>query len=276
MSEFLPYFELRKNNSKKILFPKNLEAYTADEAGHELLVTLSHSGPLFRPLVAYLGLFRPASRDLSHERALRLAKEALALLDQGASPAGLQRALTETVEAMRQKRDGGQIKPLTNHNYLKKVLETVGAEPAAVTEYVTSETPAPRGKRAQALASLADWGRAGWLEQALADGLAALLTLGLDGAPAADIVCRTADVWRFAVEKSGCRVEAVDRPRVTQGFASLLQQPLKRWPEPAALVACLPRRPERQKLDEPPLSDAQRAAGKAALDKLIKELSGGM
>lgn len=254
----------------------SLEAYTADDAGRELLVLLAGTGPLFRPLVAYLGLFRPASRDLSHERALRLAKEVLALTSQGANVAPLQQALTETVEAMRQKRDGGQIKPLSNHNYLKKVFESVRAEPACMTEYVTKEATAPRGRRAQALDALAEWGRAGWLEGALSEGLAALLALGLDGAPAGDIICRTADVWRFAVEKSGCRIEQIDRDRVTAGFASLLQQPLKRWPEPAALVACLPRRPERQKLDEPPPSAEQRAAGKAALAKLVRDLSGGM
>ncbi len=252
----------------------SLEAYTADEAGRELLVTLAKSGALFRPLVAYLGLFRPASRDLSHDRALKLAREVLEL---AADPRALAQALSETVEAMRQKRQEGDVRPLKNHNYLKRVLESVALAPREVTEYVTEGTPRPaRGKRAQAMELLAEWGAGGWLERSLAEGLAALLALGLDGAPATDVVCRTADVWRLVLERAGVRIEEVDARRVRAGFEGLLRQPHKRWPEPAALLACMPRRPDRQKLDEPPPSEADRAAAKAALSKLIADLSGGM
>ena len=138
----------------------SLEAFTADDAGRELLVLLASTGPLFRPLVAYLGLFRPASRDLSHERALRLARE---VVDLGADPRAMAAALTDTVEAMRAKRDGGQVKPLTNHNYLRKVLETVaGAPPAVGAQHAAplqQQPAAPRSKRAQGIASLEDWSR---------------------------------------------------------------------------------------------------------------------
>ena len=142
----------------------SLEAFTADDAGRELLVLLASTGPLFRPLVAYLGLFRPANRDLSHERALRLARE---VVDLGADPRAMAAALTDTVEAMRAKRDGGQVKPLTNHNYLRKVLETVGATHASPltggveTTRATHASPLqqPRSKRAQGIASLEDWSR---------------------------------------------------------------------------------------------------------------------
>ena len=72
----------------------SLEAFTADDAGRELLVLLASTGPLFRPLVAYLGLFRPASRDLSHDRALRLARE---VVDLGADPRAMAAALAEPV-----------------------------------------------------------------------------------------------------------------------------------------------------------------------------------
>ena len=141
----------------------SLEAFTADDAGRELLVLLASTGPLFRPLVAYLGLFRPANRDLSHDRALRLAREVVALADQGASIAPLQQALVETVEAMRAKREAGQVKPLTNHNYLRKVLETVAGVPPAVGAQhaapLQQQPAAPRSKRAQGIASLEDWSR---------------------------------------------------------------------------------------------------------------------
>ena len=138
----------------------SLEAFTADDAGRELLVLLASTGPLFRPLVAYLGLFRPASRDLSHDRALRLARE---VVDLGADPRAMAAALADTVEAMRAKRDGGQVKPLTNHNYLRKVLETVaGAPPAVGAQHAAplqQQPAAPRSKRAQGIASLEDWSR---------------------------------------------------------------------------------------------------------------------
>jgi hypothetical protein len=138
----------------------SLEAFTAADAGRELLVLLASTGPLFRPLVAYLGLFRPANRDLSHERALRLAREVVEL---GADPRALAAALTDTVEAMRAKRDAGQIKPLTNHNYLRKVLETVQIPPSPPLAKGGGERSErgdlPRSKRAQGIAALEDWSR---------------------------------------------------------------------------------------------------------------------
>ena len=48
-----------------------LEALIQDDAGSELLGLLAGLGrPLARPLVQYLGLFRPAKSDLSNARAL--------------------------------------------------------------------------------------------------------------------------------------------------------------------------------------------------------------
>lgn len=104
-----------------------LEAWAEDEAARELMALLSGlDATLARPLVAYLGLFRSGSRALSWERALRLAREALAL---DADPTRMAAALSQTVEQLRLKRDGGDIRPLSGHGYLKKVLE---GTPAAV------------------------------------------------------------------------------------------------------------------------------------------------
>ncbi len=248
----------------------SLEAYTADESGRELLVLLAGSGSLFKPLVAYLGCFRPASRDLSHARDLKLAREVLEL---PADRSALAKALTETVEAMRAKRDQGDVRPLKNHNYLKRVVESVDAGGHAVTEYVANDNPAPRGKRASAIVALSEWAGSGWLERGLAEGLSALLTLGLDGTPAADVICRTADIWRLVAQRQGLKIEEIDAPRIRKGFEKLLSQGLKRWPEPAALIEALPRRPERPKLDEPPLSAAEREAGKQRLRELREQLA---
>lgn len=100
-----------------------LEAWAEDEAAREMMALLAGlDAELGRPLVAYLGLFRSASRALSWDRALRLAREVLALCPDSARLAA---ALVVTVEQLRAKRDAGDVRPLTNHNYLKRVLEGV-------------------------------------------------------------------------------------------------------------------------------------------------------
>ena len=96
----------------------SLEAVCQDEAGRELLGILANlPGEASRALVQYLGLFRPEKRDLSNDRALRLAREVLALC---ADSLRLSAAMSETVEAIRAK--SGAV-PMKNHNYLRRVLE---------------------------------------------------------------------------------------------------------------------------------------------------------
>ena len=101
-----------------------LEAVVQDEAARAMLALLHGlPGGLGQALVSYLGLFRPERYDLTWERALRLAHEALAM---EADHARLAWALAETVERIRAK---GESRRMTNHNYLRKVLE--GAPAAA-------------------------------------------------------------------------------------------------------------------------------------------------
>ena len=100
----------------------SLEAVCQDEAGRELLGLLANlPGEASRALVQYLGLFRPEKRDLSNDRALRLAREVLALC---ADSLRLSAAMSETVEAIRAK--SGAV-PMKNHNYLRRVLEGMPA-----------------------------------------------------------------------------------------------------------------------------------------------------
>ena len=105
----------------------SIEQAVEDEAARELMGLLSDlPREVSRPLASYLGLWRSKSRALAWERALRIAREALEL---HADTAALGAALSETVEAMRQKQDAGGWRPLQNHNYLKRVLESVAARP---------------------------------------------------------------------------------------------------------------------------------------------------
>jgi hypothetical protein len=137
----------------------SLEAFVSDDAGRELLVTLAGTGPLFAPLVHYLGCFRSPSRDLSYKRALKLTKE---VLDLGADPAQLGAALHETTEALYAKRQNGDDRPLKNHNYLLQVLESVSNRDNIGSSM--SMQPSNKGKgrsiskRAQGMAALEDWG----------------------------------------------------------------------------------------------------------------------
>lgn len=98
-----------------------LEAWAEDDAARELMALLSTlDATLGRPLVAYLGLWRSASRALAWDRALRIAREVLAL---DADAQRLAAALTQTVEQLRAKRDAGDVRPLTSHGYLLRVLQ---------------------------------------------------------------------------------------------------------------------------------------------------------
>ena len=73
-----------------------LEAWAEDEAAREMMGLLSGlEATLGRALVAYLGLWRSPSRALAWERALRLAREVLALEPDAARLAA---ALSQTVE----------------------------------------------------------------------------------------------------------------------------------------------------------------------------------
>ncbi|GAB4209923.1 MAG: hypothetical protein Fur0019_17310 [Tibeticola sp.] len=115
-----------------------LEAWAEDDAAREMMAILSTlDATLGRPLVAYLGLWRSASRALAWDRAVRIAREVLAL---EADAQRLAAALAQTVEQLRAKRDGGDIRPLSGHGYLKKVLE--GTPAVAAVEVLGRGEPA--------------------------------------------------------------------------------------------------------------------------------------
>lgn len=255
-----------------------LEAALDSDAAGELQLILAQAGPMARPLITYLGLFRSKTRALSFDRAVRLAGEVLAL---GGNPHALTTALAETVEAMRAKRDQGQVKPLTNHNYLKRVLESVAGRADVVPPAIPAgsdslnEIPhAPRGKRAQAIALLAAWGEGDWLRTLIADGLAAMVAMILDGAPGAEMICRTADTWQHVMVGS-CTIEAVDSARVKQAFSRLLKA-VEKWPEPKAIWSHMPRRPEQERLPGPDRSDQACRMAKEGIKQMRQQLAGGM
>lgn len=134
----------------------SLDALAQDEAGRELLGLLSKlDADAGTALVGYLTLFRSHTRDLANDRALRLAKDALALSE---SLPALAEAMRATVEQIRAK--GGD--PLSNHNYLRKVLGDCHGFKADIALPSTQcaaydGKPAKTSKTAQALQALEDF-----------------------------------------------------------------------------------------------------------------------
>lgn len=108
-----------------------LEALVEDEAGRELLKAITElTAGCSRPMVAYLGLFKPVKSTLSNSRALRILQS---LLEIYPCSNVLAKALSDTVEQVRRnRRESGRVEPLANHNYLKKVYESVKPQFAVV------------------------------------------------------------------------------------------------------------------------------------------------
>jgi hypothetical protein len=131
--------------------PLDLAHLVSDDAASQVLRIVVAAGDDARPLLAYVGLWRPAKRDLSWDRTLKLLTEVQAML------AGIDRqaaceALSATVQGIRDK--GGQL-PITSHGYLKKVLDAVERRPVTeVQELVMQQAPAPAGPRSKTMKAL--------------------------------------------------------------------------------------------------------------------------
>lgn len=124
----------------------SLEHAMEDESLREMMAILADlPREVSRPLVAYIGLFRGKTRTMAYERQLRIMREALAL---ATDTLVVGAALSDTVEAIRTKRDTGEdTRPLRNHNYLKRVVETLGAraEATRLAPVPTQNKPASKG-----------------------------------------------------------------------------------------------------------------------------------
>jgi hypothetical protein len=171
-----------------------LEALLHNEASKNLLECVMPQPDYLRlPLVSYLGLFRSKTRDLSNDRALKLAKEVLVLCDEKHILAA---ALDETVQAMRTKQEDGSFKQLTNHNYLKKVIQAVAERPIAIAAPATMpaltgpQTQVKQSKTGQSIELLKSYptpeGIDEWFTRAVCGSLAELMIMGLEGVPPSD------------------------------------------------------------------------------------------
>jgi hypothetical protein len=134
--------------------PLDLAHLVSDDAASQVLRIVVAAGDDARPLLAYVGLWRPAKRDLSWDRTLKLLTEVQAMLI-GIDRQAACEALSATVQGIRDK--GGKL-PITSHGYLQKVVAGIERRPEADGQaLVVQPAPAhaaPRSKTAQALAAL--------------------------------------------------------------------------------------------------------------------------
>lgn len=228
-----------------------LEQLVQDEAGRELLALMWKTPEwLATPLVVYLGLFRPATRDLANDRALRLAREALALTD---VQAALSAALAETVQAMRAKQGQASWKPLANHNYLKSVLETVaqrgtvnpGLLPVKTGHNMPSQS-SHKSKTSQVIELLCSYpapeGIAEWFTRTVCGSLAELMIMGLENVPAADTMSLVTERW--LLELWPRREWVVDHPERgaarLRGVIVAAAEESGKWPAPKEVLRSIP------------------------------------
>ena len=125
------------------LQPIGAETITGDASARELFARLGAHPAIAGELIAYLALFRPRTRALRWPRAFALADE---IFNWEADEARLALALSETVEAFRERRLRPDWKPLKNHRYLLAVYEGIDTaslpappDPASVSNEVSVE-----------------------------------------------------------------------------------------------------------------------------------------
>lgn len=112
-----------------------------------------------------------------------------------------------------------------------------------------------------------------WLRKAIAEGFMGLMTLRLDGAPAADAVTKTVDIWLIALGKGRKWDEGQDTQRIKSTFETLFAT-CERWPSPAQFLRDLPPPISRPGLPAPAMTDQKRKTGNVALDEMISTLGG--
>ena len=99
-----------------------------------------------------------------------------------------------------------------------------------------------------------------------------MVCLALDGAPAAEMLPLTAEMWVMTIG-FGLR-EDLDRQRIRDGFMQLYRK-LKKWPQPIELTDVLPGRPKRSGLPEPVMSKTDHAEGARKLQDIMDMLNKG-
>lgn len=133
-------------------------------------------------------------------------------------------------------------------------------------------------RRAQGIQTLGQWKSQDpaapdlWLRQEIGMAFQQMICLALDGAPAAEMLPLTAEMW---VQTIGYGMHKdLDRERVRDGFRQLYRK-LKKWPQPVELTDVLPPRPQRTALAEPEISAVDHAEQARKLQEIMDMLEKG-
>lgn len=89
-----------------------------------------------------------------------------------------------------------------------------------------------------------------WFEVAIISGIQRLLSLSLDGTPAAKTITLTAATWVDVLWQNRAWDAELDETRISDAFRQLAIR-ADRWPAPRDLLLSLPSRPEPLKLRAP-------------------------
>lgn len=219
----------------------SIDQAVEDEAARELMGVLSDlPREVSRPLTAYLGLFRARTRALAWERALRLAREAQGLAEDQAL---LGAALSETVEAMRAKQQESGWRPLTNHRYLKRVLESVEARGGALAPAATEAPRRSLSRTAMAIEALKNHTGPADVPDKLAcvvcEAFQDWLLRSFEGQPSADLITAVADQWMRELLPRREWTDA-ELNRLRKIFENVGRK-AERWPQPGDVLAHVPR-----------------------------------
>jgi hypothetical protein len=106
-----------------------------------------------------------------------------------------------------------------------------------------------------------------WINDAVMDGLSALIALRLKNTPAEDMIELTADIWVRAFRQR-VFIPEVDEPRIRAAFDRIFPR-IREWPAPLDVIELMPVRPPQLALPAPVVSDEQHAENVARVKEMI-------
>lgn len=107
-----------------------------------------------------------------------------------------------------------------------------------------------------------------WINDAVMDGLSALVALRLKGTPGEDMIELTADIWVRAFRQR-VFIQEVDEKRVRVAFDKIFSR-VREWPAPLDVIELMPPRPPQLALPAPEISAEERAVNSARVKALIE------
>ncbi|AUZ85803.1 hypothetical protein [Methylophaga nitratireducenticrescens] len=141
--------------------------------------------------------------------------------------------------------------PLTNHNYLKRVLETISLLPTVNTSLnvpqMVPNSGQKQSKTAQTIAFLKQYpspdGIEDWFTRAVCNAVAELMIIGLEGVPAADTMPLVVERFIHALWPKRDWKEAHPYTGAKRLYRSIIEtaESGQRWPLPKDILASIPK-----------------------------------